>query len=110
MSHRITVNGEPHVVDTAPDTPLPYVLRNDLGSGGTRSSPCCGGAREMTQTGLSRRRFAQSLGIVVASFALASRAARCRASVRPCQLQLSCQQDMLSHEQFGRIENYTLRS
>ena len=30
MSHRITVNGEPHVVDAAPDTPLLYVLRNDL--------------------------------------------------------------------------------
>jgi nicotinate dehydrogenase subunit A len=30
MSHRITVNGEPHLVDAAPDTPLLYVLRNDL--------------------------------------------------------------------------------
>jgi nicotinate dehydrogenase subunit A len=30
MSYRITVNGEPHVVDAAPDTPLLYVLRNDL--------------------------------------------------------------------------------
>src|SRR6267142_3022215 len=42
--------------------------------GGTGSSPCCG-AREMTEKGLSRRRFTQSLGIVVASFALAPRAA-----------------------------------
>ena len=30
MSHRITVNGEPHMVSAAPDTPLLYVLRNDL--------------------------------------------------------------------------------
>jgi nicotinate dehydrogenase subunit A len=30
MSTRITVNGEPRVVDAAPDTPLLYVLRNDL--------------------------------------------------------------------------------
>ena len=30
MSHRITVNGEAHLVDAAPDTPLLYVLRNDL--------------------------------------------------------------------------------
>jgi len=30
MSHRITVNGEPHMVDAALDTPLLYVLRNDL--------------------------------------------------------------------------------
>jgi nicotinate dehydrogenase subunit A len=30
MSHRITVNGESHMVDAAPDTPLLYVLRNDL--------------------------------------------------------------------------------
>src|SRR5713101_2109894 len=44
-------------------------------SGGTRGSPCRCGAREMTDKGLSRRRFTQSLGIVVASFALAPRAA-----------------------------------
>src|SRR5580700_8034710 len=44
-------------------------------SGGARGSPCCGGAREMTDKGLSRRRFTQSLGIVLASFALAPRAA-----------------------------------
>src|SRR6266478_2761440 len=44
-------------------------------SGGTRSSPCRDGTREMTDKGLSRRRFTQSLGIVVASFALAPRAA-----------------------------------
>ena len=30
MAYRITVNGEPHMVDAAPDTPLLYVLRNDL--------------------------------------------------------------------------------
>jgi len=30
MSTRIIVNGEPHIVDAAPDTPLLYVLRNDL--------------------------------------------------------------------------------
>jgi len=30
------VNGEPHVVDAAPDTPLLYVLRNDLGLNGPR--------------------------------------------------------------------------
>lgn len=30
MTHRITVNGEPRLVDAAPDTPLLYVLRNDL--------------------------------------------------------------------------------
>src|SRR5229473_3955849 len=44
-------------------------------SGGARRSPRCSGAREMTDKGLSRRRFTQSLGIVVASFALAPRAA-----------------------------------
>src|SRR6266403_4231884 len=44
-------------------------------SGGARGSPCRNGACEMTQKGLSRRRFTQSLGIVVASFALAPRAA-----------------------------------
>jgi len=30
MAYRISVNGEPHMVDAAPDTPLLYVLRNDL--------------------------------------------------------------------------------
>jgi nicotinate dehydrogenase subunit A len=30
MSTRIIVNGEPRIVDAAPDTPLLYVLRNDL--------------------------------------------------------------------------------
>ena len=30
MSYRITVNGEPHLVDASPDTPLLYLLRNDL--------------------------------------------------------------------------------
>src|ERR1700736_3739915 len=44
-------------------------------SGGACGSPCGSGAREMTDKGLSRRRFTQSLGIVVASFALAPRAA-----------------------------------
>src|SRR5580704_16982219 len=44
-------------------------------SGGARGSPCCSGAREMTGKGLSRSRFTQSLGIVVASFALAPGAA-----------------------------------
>jgi nicotinate dehydrogenase subunit A len=36
MSYRIAVNGEPHLVDAAPDTPLLYVLRNDLGLNGPR--------------------------------------------------------------------------
>jgi nicotinate dehydrogenase subunit A len=36
MSHRIVVNGEPHLVDAAPDTPLLYVLRNDLGLNGPK--------------------------------------------------------------------------
>jgi nicotinate dehydrogenase subunit A len=36
MSYRITVNGEPHLVDAAPDTPLLYVLRNDLGLNGPK--------------------------------------------------------------------------
>jgi nicotinate dehydrogenase subunit A len=31
MSYRITVNGEPHVIAADPETPLLYVLRNDLG-------------------------------------------------------------------------------
>ena len=30
MSYRLTVNGETHVVNAAGDTPLLYVLRNDL--------------------------------------------------------------------------------
>lgn len=30
------VNGEPHLVDAAPDTPLLYVLRNDLGLNGPK--------------------------------------------------------------------------
>jgi len=36
ISHRIEVNGELHVVDAAPDTPLLYVLRNDLGLNGPK--------------------------------------------------------------------------
>ena len=36
MSHRITVNGESHVVASAPETPLLYVLRNDLGLNGPK--------------------------------------------------------------------------
>ena len=36
MSYRITVNGEPHQVDATPDTPLLYVLRNDLGLNGPK--------------------------------------------------------------------------
>jgi nicotinate dehydrogenase subunit A len=36
MSHRITVNGETHLVDATPDTPLLYVLRNDLGLNGPK--------------------------------------------------------------------------
>src|SRR6266566_6959805 len=36
MSLRITVNGEPHRVDAAPDTPLLYVLRNDLALNGPK--------------------------------------------------------------------------
>jgi nicotinate dehydrogenase subunit A len=36
MSNRITVNGESHLVDAAPDTPLLYVLRNDLGLNGPK--------------------------------------------------------------------------
>src|SRR6201984_148085 len=36
MSYQITVNGEPHLVDAAPDTPLLYVLRNDLGLNGPK--------------------------------------------------------------------------
>jgi nicotinate dehydrogenase subunit A len=36
MPYRIKVNGEPHRVDAAPDTPLLYVLRNDLGLSGPK--------------------------------------------------------------------------
>src|SRR5712691_942681 len=36
MSLRITVNGEPHRVVAAPDTPLLYVLRNDLALNGPK--------------------------------------------------------------------------
>jgi nicotinate dehydrogenase subunit A len=36
MRYRITVNGEPRLVDAAPDTPLLYVLRNDLGLNGPK--------------------------------------------------------------------------
>lgn len=30
------MNGEPSVVDAVPDSPLPYVLRNDLGLNGSK--------------------------------------------------------------------------
>jgi nicotinate dehydrogenase subunit A len=36
MSYQITVNGEPYLVDAAPDTPLLYVLRNDIGLNGPK--------------------------------------------------------------------------
>jgi nicotinate dehydrogenase subunit A len=36
MSTRIVVNGESRVIDAAPDTPLLYVLRNDLGLNGPK--------------------------------------------------------------------------
>ena len=36
MSTRIIVNGESHVIDAAPDTPLLYILRNDLGLNGPK--------------------------------------------------------------------------
>ena len=36
MTYRIVVNGDPHLVDAAPDTPLLYVLRNDLGLNGPK--------------------------------------------------------------------------
>lgn len=36
MAYRITVNSEPHLVDAAPNTPLLYVLRNDLGLNGPK--------------------------------------------------------------------------
>ena len=35
-TYRITVNGKPHSVEAEPDTPLLYVLRNDLGLHGPR--------------------------------------------------------------------------
>src|SRR5258708_25579793 len=36
MSPRIIVSGAPGAVDAAPDTPLLYVLRNDLGLNGPK--------------------------------------------------------------------------
>jgi nicotinate dehydrogenase subunit A len=36
MSYRIKVNGKRHLVTAAPDTPLLYVLRNDLGLNGPK--------------------------------------------------------------------------
>ena len=36
MSTHIIVNGRPRVIDAAPDTPLLYVLRNDLGLNGPK--------------------------------------------------------------------------
>jgi nicotinate dehydrogenase subunit A len=36
MPHRIIVNGEPRMVDAGLDTPLLYVLRNDLGLNGPK--------------------------------------------------------------------------
>ena len=36
MAYRITVNGTLHLVDAASDTPLLYVLRNDLGLSGPK--------------------------------------------------------------------------
>src|SRR3984893_33114 len=36
MTYRITVNGESHEVAAAPETPLLYVLRNDLGLNGPK--------------------------------------------------------------------------
>ena len=36
MSTRLVVNGKPHAIDAAPDTPLLYVLRNDLGLNGPK--------------------------------------------------------------------------
>lgn len=32
----LTINGEPHTVEVEPDTPLLYVLRNDIGLNGAR--------------------------------------------------------------------------
>jgi aerobic-type carbon monoxide dehydrogenase small subunit (CoxS/CutS family) len=40
---RITVNGIPHDVDVEPETPLPWVLREQLGLTGTESG--CGVAQ-----------------------------------------------------------------
>jgi nicotinate dehydrogenase subunit A len=36
MTYRLTVNGGSHVVTAAPETPLLYVLRNDLGLNGPK--------------------------------------------------------------------------
>ena len=36
MTYRLTVNGQRHVVNAAADTPLLYVLRNDLGLNGPK--------------------------------------------------------------------------
>src|SRR5690349_8336851 len=36
MSNRIKVNGKTHLVDAAPDIPLLYLLRNDLGLSGPK--------------------------------------------------------------------------
>ncbi|WP_435102146.1 (2Fe-2S)-binding protein [Arhodomonas sp. AD133] len=36
MAIELTVNGEPHTVDVAPDTPLLWVLRDNLGLTGTK--------------------------------------------------------------------------
>ena len=36
MTVKLVVNGTPHEVDAAPDTPLLYVLRNDLGLTGPK--------------------------------------------------------------------------
>src|SRR5919112_1266191 len=36
MPLRITVNGKPHDVQASPDTPLLYVLRNELGLNGPK--------------------------------------------------------------------------
>jgi nicotinate dehydrogenase subunit A len=33
---KLTVNGQEHAVDAEPDTPLLYVLRNDLGLNGAK--------------------------------------------------------------------------
>lgn len=35
-TYRLHVNGKPHAVDTAPDTPLLYVLRNELALNGAK--------------------------------------------------------------------------
>jgi nicotinate dehydrogenase subunit A len=36
MAITITVNGNPHSIDAAPDTPLLYALRNDLELNGAK--------------------------------------------------------------------------